>query len=432
MHLHNMTDFALFAEELLLSMIGVLLILKLYDRIYGNAVISLTRLRALAAGSAVAVTFLLKLMLPPGRPAATPPVTVFCSLLFLRYYPIRYGKKLLFSFILFLISFLWMIIADLLVTPLESVHYLTLTAFLHLVFYLLLYLIVRLGTYKEIYIPFRLWLVLMGIASFTAVVMVFILYFMLRRENPYAVTVEIPVLLLLLVINISLFVLFDRFSILIRDAKEKAALERQMQMQEMHYRELYAAHEQIRTICHDMKNYLRTAAELASKQENHSELLAFLSRTTGQLQEAEQVISTGNTSLDSVLNVKIAELAREHVRLDTKIHIPPDMNLSFEQAAGIFGNLLDNALEAERFLPEDERWLTLRMNYSNHALLIRIENASRNYIVWNQGLPVSSKNNPLSHGLGLKSVKKLVEQTGTFRIETTPSSFVVRLVLYDL
>lgn len=424
-------ELMMFAEEILLCLIGVLLILELYRRAYGKIAVSRQALCLQAAIAVAAAAILLKALLLPGRPAAPPPVAVLCSIWFLRYYPAAWNKKLLFSGTLLVISCLWLLLADILLTPLQIRSYLGLHALLHVSFWLLLALINSIGKYREMFIPFSLWLLLMGIAVSSAVVLYILTCFMASRDDPYAVTIEIPVLLVLLLVNVSLFVFFDRFSILISDAKEKAALERQLQMQEKHYRELDMAHRQIRAIQHDMKHYLRTAAQLASEQDNNAELLAFLDSTTGKINEIEQVVSTGNTYLDTVLNSKAAEMLREHIRVDIKTQVPPEMQISFEQAAVIFGNLLDNAKEACQKLPEEDRWVGIALNYVNHALFLRIENAANPPCYWNNGLPVSTKQDTAIHGLGLQNVKKIVEESGTFAMETTSRSFIVKIVLYD-
>lgn len=427
-----LTDITLFAEEILLGIIEMLLILRLYGRAYGNALLGKRRLYLYAASFVAIAASLMEVIILPAWPVTAPPVTVLLSFFFLRYFPSKRSKKILFSGILFVISCLWLIIADIMITPLQNKNYWGIDALLHLVFWLLLELVNRIGKYEETDIPFSLWILLLGIAISSAAALYTMFYFMINRDDPYAVTVEIPVMLALLFINLSLFVFFDRFSILIRDTKEKASLEQKLQMQETHYRELDMAHQQIRAIEHDMKNYLRTAAKLAEQEESNAELAAFLNGITGRINQIEKAVSTGNPYLDTVLNIKISELARESIRVDTKIQVPSRMELSFEQASGILGNLLDNAKEACLALPDPARWVRINIEYINHALFIRIENPLDRPIVWKDGLPVSTKNDPVMHGIGLKNVKRIIGETGTLGIETTPSSFVARIALYDL
>lgn len=424
-----------FAEEALLSIIEILLILKLYHRVFGRPSLPTRKLYIQAILVLLAAAVSLSIIIPE-RSVAMPPLTVLCSFLFLRYYPSGRRKKLLFGTVLFVISCLWLMIADILITPLQQRNYFIILLFARLVFWLLLELIHKIGKYEETAIPISLWVLLLAIALSSLTVLYLISYYMIRRDNPYQVTTELPVMLALLFINLSLFVFFDRFSVLIRDSRQKLLLEQQLCLQEQHYRELDMAHQQIRALQHDMNNYLQTVAHLGANQESSSELIAFVNNAGRQLTRIEQLVSTGNSCMDSILNTKLSEMAQEHIPVDTKILVPPGLNLSFEQSVILFGNLLDNAREACLALPPQERFTKLQITYTNHTLLIRIENSSPPVTRWKDGLPlttkVSTKQASSLHGLGLKNVQRTVEQSGTIHIEAAPASFLVKIVLYDL
>lgn len=427
----SLKEIFVFIEEILLGMIGIILILRFYNRVYKKPIINKMRLYLYAVIIIPVVSTSVGVLLP-GRAIAVPPITVLCSFLFLRYYLPDRKKKILFSCILFMISCVWLMLADLIITPLQSQYYWGIIVFAHLVFWLILELINKIGKYEETDIPFSMWLLLMIITVSSAAALYIILYFIISRENPYVLTSEIPIMLVLLFINLSLFIFFDRFSILMHDTKEKAVLEQRLQMQEKHYQELETTHNQIRSIQHDMKNHLRTAIQLVSGQESNGELIAFLKKKASQISEVEQVIATGNVYLDTILNIKVSEMMQAHIEVDTDIHIPSNIKLSFEQITTILGNLLDNVKEACQLLPENERWAKIQINYINHTLFIRIENSFSKAALWEKGLPLSIKKNSAQHGIGLKNVRKIVEETGAFCIEETPVSFLVRIALYGL
>lgn len=424
-----------FTEEALLSIIEILLILKLYHRVFGKPSLPTRKLYIQAILVLLAAAVSLSIIIPE-RSVAMPPLTMLCSLLFLRHYPSGRRKKLLFGTVLFVIAWLWLMIADILITPLQRRHYFIILIFARLVFWLLLELIPKMGKYDQTDIPISLWLLFLAIALSSLTVLHLISYYMTRRDNPYQVTTEIPVMLALLLINLSLFVFFDRFSVLMHDSRQKLLLEQQLYLQEQHYRELAMAHQQIRALQHDMNNYLQTVAHLGAKQESSSELIAFVNNAGRQFTRIEQLVSTGNACMDSILNIKLSEMKQEHIPVDTKILVPPNLNLSFEQSVILFGNLLDNAKEACLALPPQERFTKLQITYTNHTLLIRIENSSHPVTRWKGGLPlttkISAKQDSSLHGLGLKNVQRAVEQSGTFHIEAAPASFLVKIALYDL
>ena len=425
------TDAIIFGLEVVLSMIEILFILRLFNKVFGEARINHIKLYAAAAIAMLAITCGLRMILNPVRPAALPPITVLCSMFFLLCYPSNRQKKVLYIGILLTVSYFWILLYDLIVTPIEDKSIWLTLILCHVGFYLLLELIRKTDRGKQWSIPFHLWLLLMAITVASTAALGVMEYYISNREDPYSLTVEIPISLIFLFINLSLFVVFDKFSTLMHTERENTMLEQQVQLQHRYYKELEAAHQQVRALHHDMGNYIRTAEQLASKQDNNNELIGFLNAASGQLTEIETVISTGNQYLDSILNIKIAEMLHEGVSVETDIHVPSSLKLSFEQAVIIVGNLMDNAREACRELQCGERWVRINLSYINHTLFIRMENSAIPIQKWDNGLPVSTKNEPFFHGLGLKNVKKAVDELGTMDVESSNHSFLVRIALYD-
>lgn len=425
------TDAIIFGLEVVLSMIEILFILRLFTKVFGEAQINHSKLYAAAAVAMLAITCGLRMVLNPARPAALPPITVLCSMFFLLCYPPNRQKKVLYMGILLTVSYFWILLYDLIVTPIEDKSIWLTLILCHVGFYLLLELIRKTDKGKQWSIPFHLWLLLMAITVASTAALGVMEYYISIREDPYSLTVEIPISLIFLFINLSLFVVFDKFSTLMHTERENTMLEQQVQLQHRYYKELEAAHQQVRALHHDMGNYIRTAEQLAAKQDNNNELIGFLNAASGQLKEIETVITTGNQYLDSILNIKIAEMLHEGISVETDIHVPSGLKLSFEQAVIIIGNLMDNAREACSELQRTERWVRINLSYINHTLFIRMENSASPIQKWDNGLPVSTKNEPVFHGLGLKNVKKAVDELGTMDVESSNHSFLVRIALYD-
>lgn len=106
--------------------------------------------------------------------------------------------------------------------------------------------------------------------------------------------------------------------------------------------------------------------------------------------------------------------------------------MPFERAAVIFGNLLDNVLEACRTLPAADRSARLALGYADGNRMVRVENAApAEPAEWRDGLPRSTKGDRLLHGIGLRSVRKAVEP-GLMEVYWADGTFTVALVLYDV
>ncbi len=65
-------------------------------------------------------------------------------------------------------------------------------------------------------------------------------------------------------------------------------------------------------------------------------------------------------------------------------------------------------------------------------LFIKISNPYSGVIAFDGGLPVTKKENPVMHGIGIKSIQELVkEQSGYCKITTINNIFCVEIMLYD-
>ncbi|TDL57088.1 response regulator transcription factor [Paenibacillus dendritiformis] len=203
------TDTIFFGLEVILSMIEILFILRLFNKVFGETRISHIKLYAAAAVAMLTITCGLRAVLNPVRPAAIPPVTVLCSIFFLLCYPPNRQKKVLYIGILLTISHFWILLYDLIVTPIEDKNMWLTLILCHVGFYLLLELIRKTDKGKQWSIPFHLWLLLMAITVASAAGLSVMEYYISNREDPYLLTVEIPFSLIFLLINLSLFVVAE-------------------------------------------------------------------------------------------------------------------------------------------------------------------------------------------------------------------------------
>ena len=96
----------------------------------------------------------------------------------------------------------------------------------------------------------------------------------------------------------------------------------------------------------------------------------------------------------------------------------------------ILGNLLDNALQAVS-LVDKNAFIVLTMHYSKGMLIIKVSNPFKNEVKIIDGTVMTSKSDKKNHGLGLRSVKEVVEKyNGTIEIKTDNNIFTITAVLY--
>ena len=79
----------------------------------------------------------------------------------------------------------------------------------------------------------------------------------------------------------------------------------------------------------------------------------------------------------------------------------------------LFGNILDNAIEAaEQLDSQEKRLISLSVHAKEHFLYINQENYYSGELVMERGLPLTTKKDKRFHGFGMQSIRMLTEKYG--------------------
>lgn len=159
----------------------------------------------------------------------------------------------------------------------------------------------------------------------------------------------------------------------------------------------------LRQVYHDLKNHL-----LLLGQGEGGAAQAMAADLRRQIEGVEDYLHTGNTALDVILRDK-ARLAREkQIDFNAVVHFQDGGFIAPLDLSSIFGNALDNAIEASEKLPPEARLITVKAAARGGMLVISVENnmapgplAAR-----------TSKDDAFLHGLGLASIRRAVNDYG--------------------
>lgn len=230
------------------------------------------------------------------------------------------------------------------------------------------------------------------------------------------------IVLMVLFSNISVFAVFKKLNDVFLDIHRNEMLIQEANLKEEYYKQVDNSNRQIRKIRHDLKNRL---LGIYSIQDNpqliRNEIMAIL----GDLEESKQKIYTVNCILNSVLNAKYAIAYKKNIAVENNILVPKYMNISYGDMGVLFGNLLDNAIEACVNMSEKKRWIEVGAYYSEHVLVIKIRNSK----------PINSvsKEDHCNHGIGLKSVQQIVEKYhGVMEYQDMGEIFECSAILYGI
>lgn len=169
------------------------------------------------------------------------------------------------------------------------------------------------------------------------------------------------------------------------------------------------SNEELREFKHDLKNYLLPLQE-AMETMPQSEMAKVWEKINQKIEDVQTLIQTGNSYVDSMINTKIT-LARSE-KVDVKYTILSKMEgIDDLEFCSVFGNLMDNAIEAERKVIEKKEIIIFveeKMGY----LRLEIQNKIEKSVLNENSSLNTTKKDTSSHGIGHKSIKRTMQKVG--------------------
>lgn len=142
-------------------------------------------------------------------------------------------------------------------------------------------------------------------------------------------------------------------------------------------------------------------------------------------------IWTGNRMLDMILNQKTKDAKEKETDMQIETEVFATLPFSDREIISLFGNVLDNALEACERIQDKKRWIKIKIKKKNHLLYIETSNAIKEMPVQNQKEFVSVKEDEILHGYGMKNIRDIVEQyNGMFQCKSQEDRFEVVITIY--
>lgn len=169
----------------------------------------------------------------------------------------------------------------------------------------------------------------------------------------------------------------------------------------------------LRELRHDISTHMHVMETLAVQGKNE-ELVAYFNDVNGKYKKDTNLFLTNNSLLNAMLTSKSELASRYDIEIRITYNTKKEIPLSYPDFCGLFGNLLDNAIEANQKVAEDEkRYIDLMVGDKGEMVFIRIINAADGRYLFREGELQTTKQDP-KHGLGLKRIRSIAENAGGF------------------
>lgn len=209
---------------------------------------------------------------------------------------------------------------------------------------------------------------------------------------------------------------------------DRKYLDYQVQVMSQQVEEVNDLYMKMRGWRHDYHNHLqKLKAHLAMGQIAEAE--KYLNQLEGDLDNIKLKYTTGNVSLDAILNSKLSIAEKERIRINCKAQISEIPTIEDIDLCVIIGNLIDNAVESCRKIPiGEDRFLRIYLCIRRQQLYIAVTNSTSETIRRLDAAYISNKRG--DHGHGLKRIDLVVEKyNGYIRRANEPGVFSTEIML---
>ncbi len=263
-------------------------------------------------------------------------------------------------------------------------------------------------------------------------------------RDEFAVALRLLFLLLLLA---AYYVSVSFYRKKMDDRERKAAIEQQRDEANLYLRNVEEQYQRTRELWHDLKNHI-SLLSLLLQEEKYGEMADYLRIFGDDVDSLTLPVKSGNLVVDALLADKAAKAKKEGVQVELALCDLTELALKSDEICSLLGNLLDNALEANRQVQEG-KFLSVECRERMDFYYIKVQNAvagngsADRKAMQAQGAdklqaqssdklpsPKTDRRNQVGHGLGLRSMERIVHACdGELAVERTESRFtaVVRL-----
>ena len=281
-----------------------------------------------------------------------------------------------------------------------------------ILYYFVLQVSIRLiGNRKDTFAESKIMVVLLcviPVASIWIAVTLIFIGFEGYIPNQLNLVVSIGAILMLF-LNICVFFIYN----LSQQDSEKY-LQAQLQLQKesadaKYYKMLLIQDENQKILIHDIKKHMYTISDLLDSNHN-SDAKEYIDRIIQSKELSEKLHFCDNPTLNLIL-VRYKELCEKNsIQFFVDIRTGTVSFLNIEDIASLFGNLLENAVEAATGIEDAYVELFVKNNGSECLMISMINSCNWAPELNSSGDYISRKRDKRKHGLGMKSIRKIAKK----------------------
>lgn len=232
-------------------------------------------------------------------------------------------------------------------------------------------------------------------------------------------------------INVGAFLVYFIVVKLISEQNKNMTLQaknHRLAMQNLQYENLQEKITEARRAKHDVRHHISVMQEYL-KQHDAAGLEEYLNQYQMSLPDDSILSFCENTAVNTVLLYFAQQAKNKSIDYIADVAIPNETTITQTDLAVLFGNLLENALDACAAEKTDDKKIVIRATTDDYSLCLAIDNTFTGELKKDKsGVYVSTKHR--GSGLGIESVKNIVEKYhGICKFESDGNMFYASIML---
>ena len=244
---------------------------------------------------------------------------------------------------------------------------------------------------------------------------------------------------LLLGVNISSVILFQKLVQLGEEKRRRSLLENQMVQMQRQIEDIQDIYADMRGLRHDMRSHLESISAVIRRAsgKDREELDGYIGKMETTVDRLDFAYRTGNPITDVIIHQKKQEAEKQNISFDADFTYPNKQQADVYDIGIILNNALENAIEACSRV-HGEKSISLRSYMKGNLFFIETENDFPGELVFDgeTGFPVSSKEDKQLHGLGLENIQRCAKKYKgdidiSIRDEGDRKRFCLTVMMYE-
>ena len=233
----------------------------------------------------------------------------------------------------------------------------------------------------------------------------------------------------LILINVICFFMMSILSNSHKAAEELSVLKQQDEIRKQYAENVKYRYDEIRRLRHDMKQSYAVLETLLSENRT-TEAFEYIRSGRSAIAKTEVLVDVGNDFVNSILNSKLSTAKQLGIEVICS-SVKDISGIEAVDLCTLLGNLLDNAIEAAEQCPPEKRLIEVKITSSDGKLIIHTMNSIKSSVLDENSELKSTKENPLEHGFGVKSILLIAKKySGTVNYFEDNDILSCRVVLY--